>query len=393
MKHNDFDEKLYNYFAQNKEIPQNVKNCINNTKLNENIKNKFNIYNFKKVAVATLSIVTISTGIVFAKDIEEFVRNMFNDKPGIETAIENGYSYENTVSNSTISQNIKVSVQDMIMDDYTLNINIFAEFDENIDLTEVKKVYTPDIFFIDENNNVLSYSVDINAAKQFFERKGVNNCDNEFIINHSINSTLDSGYEKNTNNSIMLTYSSSICEGKFPKSKKIYIGFNTLILKTDYTIDAESQTITGNWLLEIDVPEKFKNRNAINYQVVDCNDDNIYKDTIIANVSETGMKCEMEMYWGEYKYWHEKTEKLRNDGNVFDSQLIKQEESYIENENGEKFYTSLITGENGYSFSTDGKLYKRDTFNITKYNITDKLKVVYTTIDNEQLIIELEKVK
>ena len=141
------------------------------------------------------------------------------------------------------------------------------------------------------------------------------------------------------------------------------------------------------------MPEKFKNRNSISYQVVDCNNDNIYKDTIIANVSETGMKFEMEMYWGEYEYWHEKTEKLRSEGNIFDSQLIKQEESYIENENGEKFYTSLISGESGYSFTINGKLYKKDTFNITKYNITDKLRVVYTTIDNEQLIIELEKIK
>ena len=345
------------------------------------------------MAIATLSIVTISTGIVFAKDIEEFVRNIFNDKPGIETAIENGYSYENIVSDNTVSQNIKVITQDMIMDDYTLNVNILAEFDNNIDLAEVKKIYTPDIFFIDENNNVLSYSVDVNAAKQFFEKKGIDNCDNEFVINHSVNSTLDSGYEKKTNNSILLTYSSSISEGKFPKSKKIYIGFNTLILKNEDTFDAEAQTIKGNWLVEIDVPEKFENRDSINYQVVDCNDDNIYKDTISANVSETGMNFEMEMYWGEYEYWHEKTEKLRNEGNILDSQLIKQEECYIENENGERFYTSLISGENGYSFTTDGKLHKRDTFNITKYNITNKLKVVYTTIDNEQLIIELEKVK
>lgn len=393
MKQNDFDEKIYNYFAENKEIPQNVKNSINNTKLNGNMKNKFNIYNFWKVAVATLSITTLSTGIVFAKDIEEFIKNMFNDKPGIETAIENGYSYEDTVSDSSISQNIKVSTQDMIMDDYTFNINILVEFDENIDLTEVKKIYTPDIFFIDENDNVLSYSLETNAAKQFFEKKGINNCDNEFVINHSINSTLDSGYEKKANNSIVLTYSSSISEGKFPKSKKIYAGFNTLILKNEDTFEAEGQTINGNWLVEIDVPEKFKNRNSISYQVVDCNDDSIYKDTIIANVSETGMKFEMEMYWGDYEYWHKKTEKLRNEGNIFDSQLIKQEESYIENENGERFYTSLISGESGYSFTTDGKLYKRDTFNITKYNITNKLKVIYTTIDNEQLIIELEKVK
>lgn len=392
MKQKEFDEKIYNYFAENSEIPQSVKNSINNTKLKEKEKNKFNMYNFNKVAVATLSIVTISTGIVFAKDIEEFVKNMFNDKQGIETAIENEYYYENTLSNNTVSQNVKVSAQNMIMDDYTLNINILAEFDDSIDLRNVKSIYTPDIFIVDEDNNILSYSVDLNAVKGFLEEKGLTNCDNEFVINHSINSTLDFGYNKNDDNSVVLTYNSSISEGKFPKSKKIYVGFNTLILKNEDTVNAESQTINGNWLLVIDVPEKFENRDSISYQVINCNNNNLYKDTVVANISETGMKFEMEMYWGEYEYWHQKTEKLRNEGNILGSQLIKQEESYIENENGEKFYTSLNSGESGYSFTTDGKLLKRDTFNITKYNITDKLKVVYTTIENKQIIIDLQKI-
>ena len=389
MKQNNFEEKIYDYFAQNKEVPQNIKESINDIELNRKIRKRFNIYSFRKAIVAMVSIVTISTGIVFAKDIEEFARNMFNDKPGIETAIENGYSYENTLSNSIVSQDIKVSAQDMIMDDHTLNINILAEFDNNIDLTKVKKVYTPDVFFIDENDNVLSYSLDISAVKKF-----LNNCDNNFIINHSINSTLDSGYEKKDEKSIILTYSSSAIEEKFPKSKKIYVGFNTLILKNEETLDAEEQIINGNWLIEIDVPEVFKDReDSIKYQVVYCNNDNIYKDTIIANVSETGMRFEMKMYWGEYEYWHEKTEMLRNSGDVFGSQLIKQEESYIENESGEKFYTSLISGENGYSFSNNGNLYNKVSFNITKYDVTDRLKVVYKTIDNEQIIIELEKAK
>jgi len=189
----------------------------------------------------------------------------------------------------------------------------------------------------------------------------------------------------------MLTYNSSIADGKFPKSKKVYVGFNTLILKDGETLSSEAQTITGNWLIEVEVPQKFKNRESINYHVVNCNDANVDKDSIIANVSETGMKFEMKMYWGDYEYWHEKTEKLRKEGNILDSQLIRQEDVFIENENGEKYFTSLTSGENGYSLSKDGELSKTDTFNITKYNLTNKLKVVYPTIDNRQIIIEVQK--
>lgn len=99
----------------------------------------------------------------------------------------------------------------------------------------------------------------------------------------------------------------------------------------------------------------------------------------------------MTMYWGDYTTWHEKIEKMRTQS-VLSSQLINQESSYVENENGEKFYPAQSTSsDGGYSFNTDGKLIKWETFDLTKFNMTNKLKVVLTTINNEQIIIELEK--
>lgn len=78
--------------------------------------------------------------------------------------------------------------------------------------------------------------------------------------------------------------------------------------------------------------------------------------------------------------------------NVLVSQLIKQEESYVENEKGERFYPSQSAEtDGGYSFNTDGKLHKWETFNLTKFEATENLKVVLTTIDNEQIIVELQK--
>ena len=97
------------------------------------------------------------------------------------------------------------------------------------------------------------------------------------------------------------------------------------------------------------------------------------------------------MYWGDYETEHTRTEELRRK-NILDSQIIKQEESYVENEYGEKFYSSQTSSDDGgYSLTTDGNLHIWQTFNLTKFNSTDKLKVVLTTIDNEQIIIELEK--
>ena len=42
----------------------------------------------------------------------------------------------------------------------------------------------------------------------------------------------------------------------------------------------------------------------------------------------------MTMYWGDYNTWHNKSEELRKK-DVLSSQLIKQESSYVINENGE----------------------------------------------------------
>ena len=69
----------------------------------------------------------------------------------------------------------------------------------------------------------------------------------------------------------------------------------------------------------------------------------------------------MTMYWGDYNTWHNKSEELRKK-DVLSSQLIKQESSYVINENGEKFYPlQSSSSDGGYSFNTDGKLVKWET--------------------------------
>ena len=112
---------------------------------------------------------------------------------------------------------------------------------------------------------------------------------------------------------------------------------------------------------------------------------------IKAEVYETGMNFEMSMYWGDYETEHKKAEEIRKK-DVLASQLINQELSYVENEKGERFYPAQSSAsDGGYSFNTDGKLHKWETFTLTKFDMTDKLKVVLTTINKDQIIINLEK--
>ena len=146
IQNDDFEQKLIDYFQKNQDVPEEIKEGIRNINLN---KTKRNVskpkINLKRIIVAIVSILTMSTGIVFAKDISKFTQKLFFDsKQGVETAIENGYIYteeeENNQEKETKiieSENTNTRISRMIMDDYTLDIEMMIKIEDSIDLTGV----------------------------------------------------------------------------------------------------------------------------------------------------------------------------------------------------------------------------------------------------------------
>lgn len=377
----DFDNKIYKYFEQSNQIPQNFTNAIWDTKLVKEKKNLFEFYNFKKVAIIAMSFVLISTGVVFAKDIPGFIKNLFNDNEGVNTSVENGYVYHVPEITYSKSENTKTSITDMIMDDYTLDLNLIAQFDENIDVTGIENLEMPDIIIIDNMNNIL-YSPSDELAQEYCNKNGI-----EYNSNKKINTTFSIFISKSNLKNMAFTCNLSAIGSKFPKSSEIYVVFNTMKLEGN----SKKYTINGNWTNKITVPEKFMNRESTIYKVTNCNNKNVYINSIKAEVYETGMNFEMYMYWGDYDTEINNMEKIRKE-NVLAGQLIKQEESYVENDNGKKFYPSQSSdSDGGYGIGPDGMLIKWETFNLTKFDMTNNLKVVFKTIYNEEIIIELQK--
>ncbi len=386
MKNNDkFNEKIYDYFKENNEVPQKITQSIYEAKLKKDNRKIFSFYNIRKVAVAAISIVTISTGVVFAKDITQFVKNIFKDNAGVYTATQNGYIESNPKTIYSNSNNTKTQMQEMIMDDYTLDLTMFIEFEKDIDVTGIESFKIPDLIITDENNNIL-YTANNETTKQFCESKGISyqyeNLKN--IISNTSSSIFIWNADKNY---ATIHVNLSASDNKFPKSTTLYITFNTINMAGN----DKNYSITGDWNNIIKVPEKFVNRSSTLYKAVDCNNKNVYLESIKAEVYETGMNFEMSMYWGDYETEHKKAEEIRKK-DVLASQLINQELSYVENEKGERFYPAQSSAsDGGYSFNTDGKLHKWETFTLTKFDMTDKLKVVLTTINKDQIIINLEK--
>jgi len=383
--YDELDNMLFDYFKANNDVPNIITEKINKA-LNSKPKHNRILEIIKKFIITIISIGTITGGIVFAKEIKQFIENLFQDSVGVSTAIENGYVYETPEITYSESENTKIHTQEMIMDDYKLDLNFLVEFAKEINVTEIESFNIPDMLVVDESNNIIC-SWNLKSAQKFYEEKGLNN-DIEYILKNTVNvgsSIYITRYIDE--NSIVFTLNCSASGNKLPESKKLYIKFSTITLKNS----KKDYTVTGNWSFEINVPDKFSNRQATIYKVVDCNNSNVHNDSITAEVYETGMKFKMSMHWGDYEYWNRETDKIRLN-NALNSQYIKQEECYVENERGEKFSPSMISSNDSICIlSTDGELRKEETFNLTKFDATNKLKVVLTTIKDKQIIINLQK--
>ena len=165
-KRNNFEDEIYKYFSENKELPQEIKDSIFNIDLKTNEK-KLNFHNIKNIIVTAISLAMISTGIVFAKDISQFAKSIFWDsKKGTETAIENGYIYDSNEKNNIELEADKTNIQisRMIMDDYTLDIEMLLEIEDDIDIT-TEHVNFPDMLITDDMNNIL-YCMDNNKINK-----------------------------------------------------------------------------------------------------------------------------------------------------------------------------------------------------------------------------------
>ena len=80
----ELDKMLFGYFDSNKDVPNYINETIHNTLQKEKKqRNSFNI--MKKVAMIIISFGIISTSIVFADDIINFITSIFtNSTNGID---------------------------------------------------------------------------------------------------------------------------------------------------------------------------------------------------------------------------------------------------------------------------------------------------------------------
>ena len=409
-KYDDFDKLLYNEFYYNLKITPSVEKCIDDTLyiIKNRQKSKYKIKDLlKKVAMICISAITLFGGYCFAKAIIQYY--FYPENNGIETAASNGYIY--TVnSDYVISNNNKLKVDNILMDDYTLNLSFSLELD-NVDYTKIEDLIFSNILITDDYNNIL-YANNEQSFNNYCDKNNLNYSFMDFTDNY-INSGVNWYIQSIDNNIIKVIYNFTPSGlSKYPNSKSLNINLK------DFKIAENSEEISSNWFFTIDLPDYFYNRTNISYKLAESNNPNfkIKEFNVYKSCSKLLMKMPKpekvvsdEEFTNLTKQFleenNEKNKKIQEDPNedipqsetekrlleIVDAQGEIYRNIYIENSVGKRFYPSNTSFENSGSYDlTDETIFYWNTFNLTSNDLTDFL-TLHISYNNNDIIIKLQR--
>ena len=276
--------------------------------------------------------------------------------------------------------------------------------EQYIFILEIKNIKLSDLCVSDENNIIL-YSA-------FY---------NENAINSGLNSFIKASSKELKK--IELQY--NMYADKYPKSQKLSFKFTKMEFQE---MDKNEKTVlSGNWNINIDVPEKFYNRSEEYYKVVSSTNDrfNIYSAKLTDTGFEFGMTIKDEhkptypeevknerkniiekygvldedgLYTTEsqkimsqkmnelsvaspYKEMLEKYEKedtpILSRGLTIDVKSDIEDGCYVMNNKGEKFECTMSPSRKcNYNFIDGDKYDFYETYSMTKYDATDDITMV-----------------
>lgn len=284
----NIENKIKKILTEELELPSSYKYMVRNAIYSKQNKKTSPKFYFFKMAMTACVCLIVTTSIVFAKNIVYFIQNFFGNNIGMDTAIENGY-IDSPSTDYVESNGTKIKVNRYLMDNYNLNLDLSVKLEKRIQSNKILKMNFADMIITDNNNNILFCQ-----NKNVFD-KYCNTHNLDYKWEETNNSYINSGsnyyIKSNENNEINFIY--NIYAQNFPKSKAIHIKFNEIILSENEDIEKDTITIKGNWNLEINIPDKFYEREEISYKIIKCNNDKIKLTKAI--VSETCTKIELEM--------------------------------------------------------------------------------------------------
>lgn len=328
MSNENFENKLRTVCTEDIYIPPKFTYAIKSGLYENNRKWRF--IEMKKIIASILCIVFMGTGIVLASNS---LWNHWNNK-GVKTALEYGY-VQNVEMDYNIQNDLGIKLDSIIIDNS--NIGIVFNYKIPSNLKSIDNIAIKDIVIKDEKNNIIfedgnEKSLSTGYAEEFASE---NSIVKQAILLNNLNHT-------------------------YPKSNNIYISFSTVnIFRNQKNI----KTITGNWNFDINVTDKFINRETIEYTAGQSKD----IEVISAELTSTGLDIEMK-----FKF-------------PLNAENLGKNIKIQDNDENEYFLDKLSV-ENELTTPTI-----KTSFPITIYNAHDNLKLIIKT--DKEIIIDLNKIK
>lgn len=410
---------------------------------------KWRRYTMKRKLIAGLcgGIILVS-GATFAANYDKIIGTFFLGK-GLDEAAQNGYIANpdmNYISSNTTATdqitgitldniNVNTKIEDFLMDDLNISTHFTFKMDtkinETFDLDTLHYIELKDLIVTDEENKIL-YCMDQETFEGYCKENNLDETYLEFSNNY-YNCGLNSVIQRHDkeNGIINFTYNMYTGDASFPKSKKLNFKFTQIQLKRENWLENENSVVNikGDWNIDLDVPEKMYNRQTIAYKVVSCENSDFQitnatlSDTgfefgmIISNMPKPEQPQILKDLWqehidekidiDEYNRRLNEDEEIRK---AYEDYFMRQSHpvatydwksevghenienvTYVENEKGEKFKSTMSPSRRQDGNFIDGNKYSfYETFELTTYTATDKLKV-RVLFKDKPYIVELEK--
>ena len=271
MEHNknnpkdEIDDLLYDYFKNNYEdVPIETSKAIDEALYKKKHK-KHSSFKLSKIAAILILCFTMTTGLIFAKDIINFFNEIFNlkstniDNSSIVDAIANKNYIQNVdMDYIPIDDNYSIKVDYLMLDD--INLYLVFNLHSNKKIDENYRISIPDLVLKDQDGNVI-YSGDnisFNNTTKIFYCDGwnkvickSNNCIREllYIMTNSINNL----------NKLDFSFTNLIIYNNDNPYKKLEI-----IKKVSFSID-----ITEKFKIK-DLLEYYNNEKYRNFTIEKC---------------------------------------------------------------------------------------------------------------------------
>lgn len=391
----NLDNKISEIFKKDIELPNSyqytIRNTIKKQPKHHFFKNKFNII----PAIGGIAIL-VSTVTFATTNIVQELLEYYNSSKGMNKAISEGY-IETPNMNYIESNGTEVKVKDFLMDDFNLALTFDIAVQDDIDISKIAETRIANFIITDDNKNIL-YCDSETLFNDFVEKNNLNykfrkyddgyiNCGFGYFIRE----------KKADTNSMEFVF--KIYGEDFPKSKKLYITFLNLYLSERETNENDEEiALSGNWNIELDVPDKFYNREAVIYKVSKCNNPDIYDVNFV--VYDTGSKLHFKKKIPKIydegdseEEIHEKlVKKLEEDTYNWRNNINQDNWAYIETDAGIRYSESDgYFGEEGISFAyLEGIIYYNCSLELTTTEAPQNLKI-YVGLRDEVYTFELER--